>query len=322
MFWDYLSTHQESIHQVMTLFSDRGTPYSFRHMHGYSGHTFKFTKPDGSFVYVQTHLKTNQGIKTFTAAEAAQAPMDWHTEDLFNAIAAGNYPSWDVYIQVLTSSEAAAFPINIFDLTKVWPQSLVPLRPVGRLTLNRNPQNYFAEIEQAAFSPSHLVPGVEPSADPVLQARLFSYPDTQRHRLGTNYAQIPVNKPLHAWNPFQRDGAMVVDGNYGSTPGYESSYAPTTYAPGVAPSAAHEAWEAGMVRNALFAEVGEVDYVQARGLWEVLGREKGQQVNFVGNVAGHLSGAREETRERTYEMFGRVDADLGRRIKEATEASV
>lgn len=324
MFWDYLSTHQECVHQVMHLFSDRGTPYSYRHMNGYSGHTMKFTKPDGSFVYVQVHLKTDQGSKTLTNDEAGRVAAedpDWHTQDLFEAIRRGDHPSWTVYVQTLTPAQAQRFRWNVFDLTKVWPQAEVPLRPVGRLTLNRNPENYFAEVEQAAFSPSHLVPGVEPSADPVLQSRLFSYPDTHRHRLGVNYAQIPVNKALHAFNPFQRDGAMAVDGNYGANANYPSSYRPLTYRANANPTTAHETW-AGQAVTAVFAEVSPEDYVQANGLWEVLGRTPGQQDNFVHNVAVHLCGAVEDTRRRTYGMFGRVNPELGRRIAEETEAQV
>ena len=202
----------------MHLFSDRGTPYSYRHMNGYSGHTYKLTKPDGTFNYVQIHCKTDQGSKTFNNAEAgnmASENPDWHTQDLFNSIQNGEYPSWTCYLQVLSPEQAEKFRWNIFDLTKVWPQKDVPLRPFGKFVLNKNAENYFAEIEQVAFSPSHLVPGVEPSADPVLQSRLFSYPDTHRHRLGVNYQQIPVNQPLRAFNPYQRDGIMAVNGNYG-----------------------------------------------------------------------------------------------------------
>jgi len=322
MYWDYLSTHQESVHEVMHLFSDRGTPTSYRHMNGYSSHTYKLTQPTGTFVYVQFHCLTNQGSQSLTGPQAAHLSStnpDHHTQDLFASIESGTFPSWTVHLQTLTPSQAEAFPINIFDLTKVWPHSLAPLRPIGKFTLNRNPQNYFAEIEQAAFSPSHMVPGVEPSADPVLQARLFSYPDTHRHRLGTNYHQIPVNKPLNAFNPLQRDGGMVVNGNYGSTPNYESSYRPLTYKPiNPVASAAHENW-VGKATNAVFGEVTDEDFVQARGLWEVLGRTEGQQENFVRNVAGHLKGARGETRERTYGMFARVDGELGRRVREETE---
>ncbi|EQL03560.1 catalase [Ophiocordyceps sinensis CO18] len=320
MFWDYLATHQEAIHQVMHLFSDRGTPYSYRHMNGYSGHTHKWTKPDGSFVYTQVHLKTDQGNKTFTNEEAgkmASENPDWHTQDLFESIKKGEYPSWTVYVQVLTPEQAEKFRWNLFDLTKVWPQKEVPLRPIGKFTLNKNVENYFAEIEQVAFSPSHLVPGVEPSVDPVLQSRLFSYPDTHRHRLGVNYQQIPVNAPLRAFNPFQRDGTMAVNGNYGANPNYPSSYRKLTYKPAT-PAATHEKWSGSAV-HALFQDVNDDDFVQAKGLWDVLGRTPGQQDNYIGNVSGHLCNAHQDTRNRTYEMFSRVEASLGKAIKEHTE---
>jgi len=318
MFWDYLTTHQEAIHQVMTLFSDRGTPKSYRHMNGYSGHTLKFTKPDGSFKYVQIHLKTDQGIENLTNDEAAKVSMqdpDASTRDLFNSIQKGEFPSWTMYIQVLDPKEAETFRWNMFDLTKVWPQKDVPLRPVGKLTLNRNAENYFAEIEQVAFSPGHLVPGIEASADPVLQARLFSYPDSQRHRLGVNYQQIPVNTPLHANNPFQRDGYMAIAGNSGSKPNYPSTFAPLSKPKVYAPT--QEQWT-GHATNFQF-EVTEEDFVQATGLWEVLGRTPGQQDNFIYNVASHLNSAEKTIRQRTYDMFAKVDKALGKRLAEATE---
>ena len=318
-FWDYLSTHQESAHQVMHLFSDRGTPYSYRHMNGYSGHTYKLTKPDGTFNYVQIHCKTDLGSKTFTNAEAgnmAAENPDWHTQDLFNSIQDSDYPSWTCYLQVLSPEQAENFRWNIFDLTKVWPQKDVPLRPFGRFTLNRNPENYFAEIEQVAFSPSHMVPGVEPSADPVLQSRLFSYPDTHRHRLGVNYQQIPVNQPLRAFNPYQRDGIMAVNGNYGANPNYPSTYRNMTYKP-VKPSQEHEKWAGAAVAQQL--PVTEEDFVQPAMLWEVLGKQEGQQDNFIGNVAGHLSAAKPAVRQRTYEMFTKINKVLGKRIEEATD---
>ncbi|KAF4823954.1 Peroxisomal catalase [Colletotrichum tropicale] len=320
MAFDYWSTHHECVHQLMHLFSDRGTPYSYRHMNGYSGHTHKWTKPDGSFVYVQIHLKTDQGNKTFTAEEAgkmASENPDWHTKDLFDSIQKGDHPSWTVYVQTLTPEQAEKFKWNVFDLTKVWPQSEVPLRPFGKLTLNKNPENYFAEIEQVAFSPSHLVPGVEPSADPVLQGRLFSYPDTHRHRLGVNYQQIPVNQPLNAFNPFQRDGAMAVNGNYGANPNYPSSFRPINYVP-VKAAGSHEQWTGKVVED-LFGPITADDYEQANGLWKVLGRTPGQQENFVKNISGALSGAVPEVRSRTYEMFSKVNTELGGAIMKATE---
>lgn len=329
MFWDYLSTNQEAIHQVMHLFSDRGTPYSYRHMHGYSGHTYKFTKPDGTFHYVQIHLKTNQGVKTFNNSEAtamASENPDWATQDLFSAIERGENPSWNVFVQTMTPQQAEKFRFSIFDLTKVWPQKEFPLRPIGKLTLNKNPQNYFAEIEQAAFSPSHAVPGIEPSADPVLQSRLFSYPDTHRHRLGVNYQSIPANCPLRAFNPFQRDGAFAGVAppgthehmNYGSQPNYPSSFRPIRYENKVANTDSHEEW-IGKATNFTW-QVTQDDYVQANNLWNVLGRTPGQQDNFVHNVSVHLSAAKDGVRRNTYRMFKRVNEDLGRRIEEATEA--
>lgn len=322
MFWDYLSTHHESAHQVMHLFSDRGTPYSYRHMNGYSGHTYKWIKPDGTFNYVQIHLKTDQGSKNFTNEEAgkmASENPDWHTEDLFNAIQSSEYPSWTCYVQVLSPEQAEKFRWNIFDLTKVWPHGEVPLRRFGRLTLNKNPQNYFAEVEQSAFSPSHMVPGVEPSADPVLQSRLFSYPDTHRHRLGGNYEQIPVNSPLNAFSPWHRDGVMNVNGNYGANPNYPSSFRELTYRP-VQASQQHEKWAGAIIAEQL--PITPDDYVQANGLWKVLGRQPGQQQNFVNNVATHLCNAREKVRKQTYDMFRRVNPDLGTRIERATESNV
>jgi catalase len=288
-------------------------------MNGYSGHTHKFTKPDGTFNYVQIHLKTDQGSKTLTNEEAgklASENPDWNTQDLFEAIQNGEYPSWTVYVQVLSPEQAEKFRWNIFDLTKVWPQAEVPLRPFGKFTLNKNVENYFAEIEQVAFSPSHLVPGVEASADPVLQSRLFSYSDTHRHRLGVNYQQIPVNAPLRAFNPYQRDGAMAVNGNYGANPNYPSSYRHLTYKP-VKPTNDHEQWAGAAIMD--LSEVTPEDYVQAKGLWDVLGKQLGQQDNFIGNVSGHLSAAKEDTRKRTYEMFSKVDAALGKKIAEETE---
>ena len=230
MFWDFLSSNQESIHQVLYNFSDRGTPSSYRKMNTYSGHTFKFTKQDGSFKYVKLHFISNQGIENFTNDEAAQMAStnpDWNTEDLFNAIAAGDHPSWTLKIQVLDPKDAETFRWNIFDVTKIWPHSDVLLRTVGTLTLNRNPANYFAEIEQLAFAPAHLIPGIEPTVDPMLQARLFSYADSQRHRVSrpcllcsnctyadsiTARCQLPTTscqcaspcfQPLSARRPFQ-----------------------------------------------------------------------------------------------------------------------
>jgi len=244
---------------------------------------------------------------------------DWHTQDLFETIQKGEYPSWTCYVQVLSPEQAKKFRWNIFDLTKVWPQSEVPLRRFGRFTLNKNPENYFAEIEQAAFSPSHMVPGVEPSADPVLQSRLFSYPDTHRHRLGVNYQQIPVNCPLRAFSPYQRDGFMTVNGNYGANPNYPSSFRELAFR-SVKASQEHEKWVGAVVSKQI--PVTDEDFVQPNGLWQVLGRQPGQQENFVKNVSEHLSHANERVRKKTYEMFYRINKALGRKVEKATEGNV
>ncbi|KAK9460442.1 catalase-like domain-containing protein [Lipomyces oligophaga] len=323
MFWDYLSTNQESLHQVMILFSDRGTPYSYRFMHGYSGHTFKFVKEDGSYVYVQIHMECDQGIRNFdndTATKIAGENPDFATQDLFEAIEKGDYPSWTVSLQTMTPEQAAKFRYSVFDLTKVWPKAEFPLRRFAKLTLNRNPQNYFAEVEQAAFSPGHLVPGIEPSADPVLQSRLFSYNDTHRHRLGVNYLQIPVNKPLAVFNPVERDGGMRVDGNYGPFPNYQSTKCPMRYQPGsfttMSTAKHNETWSGPAVD--LSPEVTDLDYEQPRALWKVLGRQKGQQENLIYNVATHLAAADPAVQQQTFVMFARVDKMLGEKIKDLT----
>lgn len=190
MIWDFWNHTPESLHQVTILFSNRGTPNGYRFMNGYSSHTFVWVNAKGERFFVKKHFKTCQGIKNFTGAEAAEVIKndgDSATRDLFDAIKKGDFPQWNFFVQVMPEKEAENYRFDVFDITKVWPHSDYPLIPVGKLTLNRNPENYFAEIEQSAFSPSHLVPGIEPSNDKMLQGRLFSYPDTHRHRLGSNY---------------------------------------------------------------------------------------------------------------------------------------
>ena len=211
-FWDFLSLVPESLHQVTILFSNRGTPDGYRHMDGFSSHTLKIVDAHGNFKYVKWHFKTNQSIKNLTAQQATEIAgkdSDYATRDLFNAIAKGDYPSWEVCLQIMEPADAAKYRWNIFDVTKVWPHKDYPLIKIGKMVLNRNPENYFAETEQAAFSPSHTVPGIDITHDRMLQGRLFSYPDTHRHRLGVNYHQIPINAPLYSKvNNYQRDGLM------------------------------------------------------------------------------------------------------------------
>jgi catalase len=220
MVWDFFSLVPESIHQATILFSPRGTPDGYRHMNGYSSHTLRFVNSAGKGSWVKIHFKTNQGIKNLTAKRArelAGTNPDYATEDLFKAIERGEFPSWTMYVQVMPEEDATKYRFNPFDITKVWPHkdyplqevsdsmlvwssadSLTPYAQVGRLVLNRNPENYFAEVEQAAFAPGNMVPGIEPSPDKMLQGRLFSYPDTHRHRLGPNYTQVCANARMSA----------------------------------------------------------------------------------------------------------------------------
>lgn len=201
MFWDYLCNNLESVHQVMVLLGDRGIPDGYRHMHGYSGYTFKFVNAAGEWVYVQIHMKSMQGARFITQEDSVKLSPDYSQKDLYEAIARGDFPRWSVEIQTMTEQQGeevwARQGINVLDLTHVWPQGQFPRRKVGEFTLNENTVNYFAEIEEAAFNPAHQPPGIEPSADPVLQSRLFSYPDTHRHRIGVNYQQLPGQRTAH-----------------------------------------------------------------------------------------------------------------------------
>ncbi|KAK4701574.1 catalase, partial [Phenoliferia sp. Uapishka_3] len=317
MFWDYMSQNPESVHQFMILFGDRGVPDGYRFMHGYSGHTHKLVNKNGDFVYAQFHYRCDQGTKFLTqdvATKLAGENPDYSQQDLFEAIDRKEFPSWTLCVQTMTPAQAEEFRYNILDLTKIWPHSQFPLRPVGKLTLNENPQNYFAEIEQVAFSPSHLVSGIEPSADPVLQSRLFSYPDTQRHRLGTNYAQLPVNAPLHLPANFQRDGGMAFY-NQGSRPNYQSSIQPLAYKTPTYSTLAHEQYLGAAVADLSF--VSELDFEQPRTLWTRV-FDDGAKERFVQNIAGHLGGVKsDDVKARTLSVFGAVDADLGNRMAKA-----
>eukprot|EP00731_Ephydatia_muelleri_P029886 Em0021g409a len=224
MFWDFISLRPETTHQVSFLFSDRGIPDGYRHMNGYGSHTFKLVNSDGTPVYCKFHYKTDQGIKNLPVDQAnklAGDNPDYAIEDLYESIANGKYPSWTMYIQVMTFEQAEKVAFNPFDLTKVWSHADFPLIPVGKLVLDRNPRNYFAEVEQLAFSPAHMPPGIEASPDKMLQGRLFSYSDTHRHRLGPNSHLIPVNS-AQCCRPrnYQRDSFMCTDGNQSDAPNY------------------------------------------------------------------------------------------------------
>lgn len=319
MFWDFISLRPETTHQVMFLFSDRGTPDGFRFMNGYGSHTFKTVNKDGQAVYVKFHYKTNQGIKNLEvsrADELAGSDPDYATRDLHNAIARGEFPQYNMSIQVMTFEQAEKFKYNPFDLTKVWPQSEYPLIPVGKMVLDRNPTNYFAEVEQIAFAPSHLVPGIEPSPDKMLQGRLFSYNDTHRHRLGANHMQLPVNCPYRVANKnYQRDGPQTYTDNQGGAP----NYFPNSFG---GPAECERARKlevpfrvTGDV-NRYSSGDSEDNYGQPRDFWSKVLNEA-ERKRLVSNIAGHLQNASPFIQERTIKNFAQVDVDFGRQLTES-----
>ena len=222
--WDFWTSLPEALHQITIVMSDRGIPATYRHMHGFGSHTFSMINADNERVWVKFHLKSNQGIENLTDQEAEiiiGKDRESHHADLYNAIENEEHPSWNVQIQVMTEEQAENSPYNPFDLTKIWPHGDYPLIDVGVMELNKNPENFFAEVEQSAFNPASVVPGISFSPDKMLQGRLFAYGDAQRYRLGVNHQHIPVNAPRCPVHSYHRDGAMRVDGNFGSTIGYE-----------------------------------------------------------------------------------------------------
>lgn len=226
--WDFWTQLPEALHQVTIVMSDRGLPKTYRHMHGFGSHTFSMINANNERHWVKFHFRSEQGIENLSdqqAAEVVGADRESHQRDLYDNIENGNFPKWKMYIQVMTEEEANNMPYNPFDLTKVWYKDQFPLIPVGEFELNRNPENYYAEVEQAAFTPANLVPGISFSPDKMLQGRLFAYGDAARYRLGVNHHQIPVNQPRCPYHNYHRDGAMRVDGNNGS----EITYAPNSY---------------------------------------------------------------------------------------------
>jgi len=222
--WDFWTLLPEALHQITILMSDRGNPRSYRHMHGFGSHTFSFINAKNERFWVKFHFKSQQGIENLTDEEAEEVvgkDRESHQKDLYESIENGDFPRWDFKVQIMPEKEAQNYRFHPFDLTKIWSHKDYPLIDVGVLELNRNPENYHAEVEQSAFNPANIVPGIGFSPDKMLQGRLFSYGDTHRYRLGVNHSQIPVNQPRCPVHSFHRDGSMRVDGNFGSTKGYE-----------------------------------------------------------------------------------------------------
>jgi catalase len=322
MMFDFWSKTPESLHQVTMLFSDRGTPDGYRHMDGFGSHTYSMINAAGERVYVKWHFKTRQGIRNLDAAVAARIAgedPDYAQRDLFGAIAAGEFPQWDVRLQVATEAELAAWEArtgwNPFDLTKVWPHKDFPLIPVGVFELNRNPLNYHAEVEQAALSPSNIVPGLGYSPDKMLQARLFAYHDAQLYRVGTNHQHLPVNAPRCPVHNQQRDGAMAIS-NGGSAPNYQPVDAAGSNPQGLGNGEPALALQGGAARYD--GRGKEDDYTQAGNLFRLLPAQERQ--NLFNNIAGPLSQVNAEIVARQLGQFDQADPAYGAGVRAALKA--
>jgi catalase len=320
MMWDFWSLSPESLHQVTILFSDRGTPKGYRHMNGYGSHTFSLINAAGELSYVKWHFKTVQGIDNFTRQEAdhmKSVDMDYSQSDLFRAIEKGDFPKWSVEMQIMPEAEAATYHINPFDLTKVWPHADYPMIKVGVLELNRNPKNYFAEVEQAAFEPRNVVPGMSFSPDKMLQGRLISYPDAHRYRLGVNYQSLPINAPKCPYATYHRDGTMAFTDNGGASPNYE----PNSFG--------------GPTQDAKYAEhmvtypsstVGRFDhrehdgdyYTQPGNLFRLM--PKDAQDRLCSNIAAGLSQVEKRIRDLQISHFEKCDPAYGAGVAKAIKA--
>jgi catalase len=319
MMWDFWSHSPEALHQVTILFSDRGIPDGYRHMHGFGSHTYSLINAAGERHWVKWHYKTLQGIKNLSPADAARiagTDPDYAQRDLFGAIERGDFPRWKVCIQVMTEAQADTHFENPFDVTKTWSQKTFPLQEVGVLELNRNPLNYFADVEQAAFGPSNMVPGVGLSPDRMLQGRVFAYADAHRYRVGTNHQQLPVNAPRSPVNSYQRDGAMAFGSNGGSAPNYEpNSYAdspkqnPRYAEPGLALHGAADRWD---------HRVDGDYYSHAGALFRLMSDE--QRALLVDNIAGAMAGVTVDVIERQLAHFSKADPAYGEAIAIALEA--
>ncbi|MFM1653287.1 catalase KatA [Brevibacillus sp. B_LB10_24] len=312
--WDFWSLSPESLHQVTILMSDRGIPATYRHMHGFGSHTFKWVNAQGEGVWVKYHFKTEQGIKNLTAEVATKIAgenPDYHTEDLFNAIKNGDFPSWKLYVQIMPLEDANTYRFDPFDVTKVWSQKDYPLIEVGRMVLNRNPENYFAEVEQATFSPGTLVPGIDVSPDKMLQGRLFAYADAHRYRVGANHQALPINRPRNQVNNYQRDGQMRFDDNGGSSVYYEpNSFGGPTESPA---HKAHAYPVSGMADSVAYDK--DDHYTQAGDLYRLLSEE--ERTRLIQNIVNSMKPVeKDEIKLRQIRHFYKADPEYGRRIAE------
>ncbi|MFT4173659.1 MAG: catalase [Rhodocyclaceae bacterium] len=314
--WDFWSLHPESLHQVTILMSDRGIPRNYREMHGFGSHTYSFINAAGERFWVKFHFKSQQGISYFTDEEAGRMVGDDRESaqrDLFENIAQGNFPRWTVKVQVMAEADAARYRINPFDLTKVWPHADYPLIEVGVLELNRNPDDYFTEVEQSAFTPANVVPGIGFSPDRMLQGRLFSYGDTQRYRLGVNHHQIPVNAPRCPFHSPHRDGALRTAAQGAATPNYQPSTLPGALAD--TPSLNERALElAGAAMHYDHREDGDY-YSQPGALFRLF--DDAQRQRLFGNIARSMASVPRDIQLRQIEHFAQADAAYGAGVAKA-----
>ncbi|MGW8380082.1 catalase [Streptomyces sp. ODS28] len=319
--WDFWGLSPESTHQVTWLMGDRGIPASYRHMDGFGSHTFQWTNESGEVFWVKYHFKTDQGIKNLTQAEAdklAGEDPDSHQRDLREAIERGDYPSWTVGVQIMPAADAANYRFNPFDLTKVWPHEDYPVIEFGKLELNRNPRNIFAEVEQSIFSPHHFVPGIGPSPDKMLQGRLFAYGDAHRYRVGINADHLPVNEPKAAEaRSHGRDGVMY-DGRHGGAKNYE----PNSF--GGPFQTNRPLWEPTAVSGVTGdheapSHAEDDDFVQAGNLYRLMSED--EKKRLIDNISGGLSQvSREDIAQRAIENFRKADEDFGKRLEAAVQA--
>ncbi|XP_048765192.1 catalase-like [Ostrea edulis] len=315
MFWDFISLRPETTHQVSFLFSDRGTPDGYRRMNGYGSHTFKLINKEDKPVYCKFHFKTDQGIKNLMADEAGRLSADdpdYAIRDLYNHIEDGDFPSWTVKVQIMTFEQAEKYKWNPFDVTKVWSQKDYPLIEVGKMVLNKNPNNYFAEVEQIAFSPAHFIPGVDASPDKMLQGRLFSYSDTHRHRLGANYLQIPVNCPYKTKTcNYQRDGPQCVNDNQGGAP----NYFPNSFSgPKDDPTGCEMCPFTVTGECKRYNSADEDNFSQVSIFWnKVLKPEERERL--VENIGNHLINTQKFIQDRAVKNFGQADPEFGRKLQ-------
>lgn len=318
--WDFWSLSPEALHQVTILMSDRGIPTDPMHMDGFGSHTYSFVNRDGERFWVKFHFKTRQGHAHYTNAEAAGVigqSRETYQEALFGAIEDGRFPKWDVKVQIMPELEADTTPYNPFDLTKVWPHADYPLIDVGVMELNRNASNYFAEIEQAAFSPSNIVPGIGYSPDKVLQARLFSYADAHRYRLGTHYEALPVNAPKCPVNHYHRDGSMRFFDNFQSNP--DAYYEPNSFGgPKEAPEYREPPLKITGDADRYNHREGNDDYSQPRALFNLFDAD--QKSRLFANIAASMAGVPDFIVERALGHFERIHPDYANGIREALKA--